>query len=133
MSTITFGNRLLKCWDDKSAGLSNEVNISNLQEEEVYFDSLFPISRQDIFVEFYLSLFSWKNETRYYSSVQDICMHPAYQRIIGLGHDALPLIFKELEREVDHWFWALTAITGINPVSHIDWGDMTNMRASWLD
>ncbi len=39
-------------------------------------------------------------------------MHPSYQQIIGMGPDALPLILTELERQPDHWFWALNAIVG---------------------
>ncbi|MDQ6805142.1 MAG: hypothetical protein M3065_09260 [Actinomycetota bacterium] len=42
-------------------------------------------------------------------------MHPAYQRIIGLGRPAVPLILKRLAEEPAQWFWALTAITGEDP------------------
>ena len=28
----------------------------------------------------------------------------------------LPLLLRELARDPDHWFWALEAITGQNPV-----------------
>jgi hypothetical protein len=41
----------------------------------------------------------------------DMVTHPAYQQIIGLGKEALPLLFGELRRAPDHWFWALRAIT----------------------
>jgi hypothetical protein len=33
-----------------------------------------------------------------------------------MGRKALPLLFAELEREPDHWFPALSAITGVDPV-----------------
>ena len=59
-------------------------------------------------------------------------MHPAYQQIIGLGERALPLIFQELRREPDHWFWALAAITGKNPVPEEDAGDLEAMANDWL-
>ena len=29
-----------------------------------------------------------------------------------MGKQALPLIFEELRRKPNHWFWALNAITG---------------------
>ena len=32
------------------------------------------------------------------------------------GAAAVPLILRELERSIDHWFWALGAITGANPI-----------------
>ena len=54
----------------------------------------------------------WRDETALLSSVTRTAMHPAYQRIIGMGPAAVPLILRELEQRPDHWFWALTAITG---------------------
>ena len=61
-----------------------------------------------------------------------MAMHPAYQQIIGMGTPALPLIFQELQREPDHWFWALGAITGENPVPEEDAGDLDAMTDAWL-
>jgi hypothetical protein len=59
----------------------------------------------------------WRNETSHLSLAIKQVMHPAYQRIIGLGPAAIPLILRELQREPDHWFWALEAITGEKPAS----------------
>ena len=74
----------------------------------------------------------WRRETALRSSVTSIAMHPAYQQIIGLGEPALPLIFQELRREPDHWFWALGAITGENPVPDDHAGDLEAMADDWL-
>ena len=57
----------------------------------------------------------WRKETRYLSSATKKIMHPAYQQIIGMGRDALPLIMEELRRTRGHWLWALFAITGEDP------------------
>jgi hypothetical protein len=57
----------------------------------------------------------WRRETRYISSVNKAAMHPAYQQIIGMGRDAVPLILRELERTRGHWLWALFAITKHDP------------------
>jgi hypothetical protein len=61
-----------------------------------------------------------------------MAMHPAYQQIIGMGTPAVPLILAELKRGVDHWFWALRAITRENPVPPESLGDMDAMAAAWL-
>jgi hypothetical protein len=61
-----------------------------------------------------------------------MAMHPSYQRIIGLGPAALPLIFNELAREPDHWFWALKAITGEDPVPPSARGKLRKMTELWL-
>jgi hypothetical protein len=63
----------------------------------------------------------WKNETGHLSSVLKAIVHPSYLRIIGLarnssGHEIERLLLRELETEPDHWFAALTAITGEDPV-----------------
>ena len=74
----------------------------------------------------------WRRETALRSSITAIAMHPAYQQIIGLGEPALPLIFQELHREPDHWFWALQAITGENPIHEEKAGDLEAMTNDWL-
>jgi hypothetical protein len=75
----------------------------------------------------------WREETAVFSSITQKVLHPAYQRIIGLGPAALPLIFRELERRPAHWFWALRAITGEDPVRPEDAGDLGKMAHAWLN
>lgn len=53
----------------------------------------------------------WYRETGKLSSAEQIVLHPAYQKIIGMGEDALPFIFKELQKTRGHWIWALAMIT----------------------
>ena len=47
---------------------------------------------------------AWKQETRYISSTTEIATHPAYQRIIGLGCEVVPLILADLRQEPYPWF-----------------------------
>lgn len=54
----------------------------------------------------------WYRETGALSMIHKKVMHPAYQRIIGMGKASLPFIFRELAERRGHWFWALVAITG---------------------
>ena len=74
----------------------------------------------------------WKADTAYMSSTTAISAHPAYQAIIALGRPAVPLILRDLEQEPAHWFEALHAITGEDPVSRADWGNIPAMRVAWL-
>ena len=55
-----------------------------------------------------------------------------YQQIIGLGPSVLPLLLRELARETDHWFWALEAIAGQNPVPAEAVGNVAAMAEAWL-
>ena len=60
--------------------------------------------------------------------------HPAYQQIIGMGESALPLIFRQMESNTGpHWFVALQAITGADPVPRELWGKINEMEQVWLD
>ena len=59
----------------------------------------------------------WKSETGSWSSISRRYAHPAYQAILVLGKDALPLIFQSLKKEPDYWFAALRALIPDNPVS----------------
>ena len=74
----------------------------------------------------------WKRTRNKYASGVDMFMHPAYQQIIGMGERVLPLIFEELSRELDHWFWALKAITQADPVPIEEVGNLAAMRNRWI-
>ena len=75
----------------------------------------------------------WKRETRYQSSSDIIEEHPAYQAIIAMGEDAIPLILADLRESMAHWFMALGKITGASPVRYEDRGKVEVMTAVWLD
>lgn len=72
----------------------------------------------------------WQRDTRFTSSVSDIVMHPAYQRIIGLGPRVLPLIFTELSKAPGHWFWALRSIVGTDVAK--DTRTIEDATGEWL-
>jgi len=76
---------------------------------------------------------SWKEERGPASSTTQLAMCPSYQRIIGLGPAVVPLLLRELERQPDHWFWALKAITGADPVPEASRGKVREMARWWLD
>jgi hypothetical protein len=74
----------------------------------------------------------WRRECAHLSSVREMVLHPAYQQIIGMGKDALHFLLRELERQPDHWFWALRAITGEDPVRPKHRGNIRLMASDWL-
>lgn len=75
----------------------------------------------------------WKQQSRHMSNSAQMAMLRSYQRIIGMGMDAVPLILEELQREPDHWFWALEAITDENPVPADVLGKVRMMAQAWID
>jgi len=77
----------------------------------------------------------WKDQTSHLSSITKAVAHPSYLRIIGLakestGHEIERLLLHELESEPDHWFAALSAVTGEDPVKTED--DFDEAVAAWL-
>jgi hypothetical protein len=62
----------------------------------------------------------WERDTLLDSVVAKMAMHPAYQRIIGMGAPAVPLILARLRQQPRQWFWALTAITSEDPATGLD-------------
>lgn len=74
----------------------------------------------------------WRSETRWLSSSTEITLHPAYQAIIGMGVEALPLILEDLRQNAGHWHSALTSISNEDPVAPQDRGSIKMMKIAWL-
>ncbi len=74
----------------------------------------------------------WKEQSQYLSNTAQMAMLTPYQQIIGMGEQAVPLILEELQREPDHWFWALEAITQANPVPPEAAGKVRQMADAWI-
>lgn len=110
---------------------SVSVDNESVRSLEHYY---LPVSRQwaSPEVRFYTLKEEWETDTAYLSSITETAVHPAYQQIIGMGAIALPYIFAEMRKRPDHWFWALKAITGEDPVSPEERGKMREMTQSWL-
>jgi len=82
----------------------------------------------------------WKHDTGHFSSLTRRIAHPSYLRIIGMagGREGRSadrtierLLLLELQSEPDHWFSALTAITGEDPVRPED--DFDEAVNAWLE
>lgn len=74
----------------------------------------------------------WKEQSRYFSNSAQMAMLRPYQRIIGMGPPAVPLILEESRREPDQWFWALESITEVNPVPPEAMGKVRLMADAWI-
>ena len=76
---------------------------------------------------------TWKRDTRFMSNVTARMLRPEYQKIIGMGEPAIPFILRDLkDNGPNDWFWALTAITDVNPITEDMAGNMTVMTEAWL-
>ena len=102
---------------------------------EIWDDYLRPASRQleGSHEKFKRLVDRWRKETVFQSSAHQMATHPSYQEVIGMGKDAIPYLLQELERNPDHWFWALRSITGIDPVRQEDRGNVRAMTDAWRE
>jgi hypothetical protein len=115
-------------------GMSRDSQVVTeqwLKSEEHYW---LPITRrpQGDAEKFQALAETWRREVQFLSSVTEMVLHSAYQRIIGMGAAVVPHLLCELERRPDHWFWALTAITGADPIKPEDRGKLRKMTEAWL-
>lgn len=76
---------------------------------------------------------NWLNETMFLSNSNEIYQNSNYQKIIGLGKKVIPLILEDWATTNNHWFHALSVITGVNPVKPEHRGRIKLMKKDWID
>jgi flagellar biosynthesis GTPase FlhF len=91
-----------------------------------------PRADEESIAKFERLVAEWKADTKFVGTVLEMATHPAYQQIIGMGQPAVPLILQRLAAKGEHWFWALRAITGENPVPKTSRGNIEQMTEAWL-
>ncbi len=112
-------------------GIPNKRPISS-KERKAVFAVVNPTTQEEAKSQFSRLATEWKESIRVISDWNLMILHPSYQRIIGLGPDVIPLILKELKLNGGHWFWALQALTGENPIANEDAGRVKKMTEAWL-
>lgn len=75
----------------------------------------------------------WRQKTMFMSRAADITSDFTYYQIVGLGPKVIPLILRQVQRGEGHWFLALRALTGDNPVKADDVGSLRKVAQTWVD
>jgi hypothetical protein len=99
--------------------LSDEM-LPNLQQAE------------SLYRDFHRLVAEWKAKRNPTIVSSRMVAHPAYRSIVRMGSPAIPLILEELRREPDEWFYALSKITGENPITDACRGRFPQMRDAWI-
>ncbi len=126
----------LEEWDRFHASyvrIQDYSSMKTYQNESVSWQTQYTTADMQLEQTFNNLAKKWKRDTMHFSLVQQMVLHPAYQEIIGLGPEVIPLILQELEKESNFWFWALRSLTGEDPVTEDMRGDVMAMREAWLD
>ncbi len=114
------------------AGVGQASKTVQDQWIRAHREAVAPVSRQPMWQRFAELAATWKEERGYSSSLPDVLMSPSYQRVIALGRPVVPYVLAELAARPDHWFWALTTITGANPIPERAAGNLRAMTEAWL-
>ena len=88
---------------------------------------------EDYVTRFNMLVRKWRAETAYVSSTKVMFDHPAFVEIVGMGELVIPLIISEISRQPDLLLGALTRITGENPVSEAERGNVYLMAIAWIE
>lgn len=73
----------------------------------------------------------WLADTRFSSSINSSLSHPLYHEILMLGENIVPLLLKDLIKNRTHWFFALSQLTGENPIKPAHAGNLDQMIDDW--
>ena len=114
--------------------VGSESDVIRKEGLESFKHYLNPFSTQwaNPVARFLLLKKEWEDNTAHLSSITEIAMHPVYQQIIGMGPIAIPLILDEMSKNPNHWFWALKAISGEDPVLPEHRGRIKQMTEDWF-
>lgn len=117
------------------------IGIENLlAQEEVYSQNTTQniLKRNagispEIVDKFYALASDWEKEVAGLSSTTQMSQHPAYQEIIHMGTQILPLLLSELKKNPLYWLSALSAITGKNSIKPEQRGKVKQMALAWIE
>jgi hypothetical protein len=121
----------------REPGASSDVQRVDSQAAElrgIYQASVAITDREALVTEIFQVLADqWREDTRFDSSLMHSIAHPAYRAIVQLGQDAVPVLLRQLQQQQpEPWFLALREITGIDPVTPAQRGNMRALADAWL-
>lgn len=118
------GKDFEKIWDDNLDSL--------LITDEATASTISPVY-SPLEAEFLKLVAEWDADTKFLFSSTEIMQHPAYEKIISMGPDVVPLILESMQSTPRFWFDALKQLTGEDPIPPIHYGDINLMTQDWLN
>ena len=87
----------------------------------------------EVIDKFYTLATEWQSEVAGMSSTAQMSQHPAYQEIINMDSQVVPLLLSELKKNPLYWLAALNEITGENPIKPEQRGRVKQMASAWIE
>lgn len=119
---------------DQSKSLTvDDFNLTDYDPYESLANSLYAQNELDnsLKEEFESLKEAWLVGTMFESGYQNLVNHPAYLKIVSMGEQILPLLLTDMFEEKTPWFYALSEITGANPVSEENEGRLNGIISDW--
>ena len=110
------------------------VIVCEMQEkaiEAIHYTTVVTYYKHSIALKFFQLSQEVITDNYITASPKNISTHPSYQKIIGMGKEAIPLLLEELEHRPTFWFPALYLITDENPVKKENAGVVQKMVEDW--
>lgn len=139
MNFLTFNNQkkqISSAVSQEGQRIENNFEISRdlFISESVFVQEMYHLFyQQDLKNKFQSYKNTWEEQTLFSSNMTEITSNSAYLSIIALGKDVIPLIIANLRNEENHWFSALEALTGVNPIKKEHKGIFNLMKSDWLE
>ena len=114
--------------DDNSENLDKYDAYSRVLANSIYTDNEFERRLHERFLELKES---WIFDTKFESGYKAKINHPSYFRIVSFGEEIVPILLKDMVENETPWFYALTDITGENPIQPTSRGRINNMIEDW--
>ena len=119
-------------YDSVTSPRKGGAELAILEQILVQLRDEISLRKKDPHLAFEALASEWKEQVGGSSFVAEKTSHPAYQKIIEMGQVVVPFLLRELEQKPTHWFEALKAITGANPVQPEQRGRIKQMAQAWL-
>ena len=119
-------------WGSRHSGMLPFSDVHKWNRKEPPVSSWFP-RHFDSSMEFRDRMSDVVLQTGHFSSVSKVISNPSYLRVIAMASRSqshLSVLLKELGQEPYHWFAALEAVTGENPVP--PGGDFDDAVRAWI-
>ena len=93
------------------------------------------MKNKEIQEKFELYKTQWLENTKFSSTLREMEADENCQKIIELGNDAIPFIFKEIKNEkyARRWIIVLRKITDVNPIQYSNVGNMKGVVQDWIE
>ena len=129
---VRFDTSGVVTYDSVASARKGGTELDILEQLLVQLRGEISLSNTDPQLAFEILASEWKEQVGGSSFVAEKTSHPAYQKIIEMGQVVVPFLLRELEQKPTHWFEALKAITGANPVQPEQRGRTKQMAQAWL-